>query len=60
MPTYRGSAIAVGALFILCSAAAILSIAALGAAVGAPVDHSVLFRSKPALASLASTGGGAA
>ncbi len=36
MPTYRGNAIAVGVLFILCSAAAILSIVPLGAPVGAP------------------------
>ena len=38
MKSYRGNAIAVGVLFILCSAAAILSIVPLGATVGAPVD----------------------
>jgi hypothetical protein len=42
MPTYRGNAIAVGVLFILCSAAAILSIVPLGAPVGAPVDFAKL------------------
>lgn len=42
MPTYRGNAISVGVLFILCSAAAILSIVPLGAAVGAPVDFATL------------------
>jgi hypothetical protein len=41
-PSYRGNAIAVGVLFILCSAAAILSIAPLGAAVTAPVDMAKL------------------
>ncbi|MDO8881110.1 MAG: DUF4386 domain-containing protein [Coriobacteriia bacterium] len=38
MRTYRGNAIAVGVLFILCSAASILSIAPLGGALVAPVD----------------------
>lgn len=38
MRTYRGSAIAVGVLFILCSAASILSIVPLGGALVAPVD----------------------
>jgi hypothetical protein len=38
MRTYRGNAIAVGVLFILCTAASILSIVPLGAAVVAPVD----------------------
>jgi hypothetical protein len=38
MKSYRGNAIAVGVLFILCSAASILSIVPLGATVGAPVD----------------------
>jgi Domain of unknown function (DUF4386) len=42
MPSYRGNAIAVGVLFILCSAASILSIVPLGAAVGAPVDFARL------------------
>jgi hypothetical protein len=42
MRTYRGNAIAAGVLFILCSAAAILSIVPLGAAVGAPVDFARL------------------
>jgi hypothetical protein len=41
MKSYRGNAIAVGVLFILCSAAAILSIVPLGA-VGAPVDFAKL------------------
>ena len=41
-PSYRGNAIAVGVLFILCSAAAILSIVPLGAAVSAPVDMAKL------------------
>jgi hypothetical protein len=40
--SYRGNAIAVGVLFILCSAAAILSIVPLGATVGAPVDFAKL------------------
>lgn len=38
MRTYRGNAIAVGALFILCSAASILSVAPLGGPLAAPVD----------------------
>ncbi|MHB1341153.1 MAG: DUF4386 domain-containing protein [Coriobacteriia bacterium] len=38
MRTYRGGAIAVGVLFILCSAASILSIAPLGGPLVAPVD----------------------
>ena len=38
VPSYRANAIAVGVLFIACSATSILSIAPLGAAVGAPVD----------------------
>lgn len=38
MKTYRGNAIAAGVLFILCSAASILSILPLGARVEAPVD----------------------
>jgi hypothetical protein len=40
--TYRGNAIAAGVLFIACSAASILSIVPLGAAVGAPVDFAKL------------------
>ena len=42
MKSYRGNAIAVGVLFILCSAAAILSIVPLGATVGGPVDFATL------------------
>ena len=42
MKSYRGNAIAVGVLFILCSAAAILSIVPLGGTVGAPVDFAKL------------------
>jgi len=42
MKSYRGNAIAAGVLFILCSAAAILSIVPLGATVGAPVDFAKL------------------
>ena len=38
MRTYRGSAIAVGVLFILCSATSILSIVPLGGPLVAPVD----------------------
>jgi len=38
MPSYRWNAIAVGVLFILCSAASILSIVPLGGALVAPVD----------------------
>lgn len=41
-PSYRANAIAVGVLFIACSAASILSIVPLGAAVGAPVDLATL------------------
>ena len=42
MKSYRGNAIAVGVLFILCSAASILSIVPLGATVSAPVDFAKL------------------
>ena len=42
MESYRRNAIAAGVLFILCSAAAILSIVPLGATVGAPVDFAKL------------------
>jgi len=42
MKSYRGNAIAVGVLFILCSAASILSIVPLGGTVGAPVDFAKL------------------
>ena len=42
MRSYRGNAIAVGVLFILCSAASILSIVPLGGTVGAPVDFAKL------------------
>jgi len=42
MPNYRRNAIAVGVLFIVCSAAAILSIVPLGAPVGTPVDFAKL------------------
>ena len=42
MKSYRGNAIAVGVLFILCSAAAILSIVPLRATVGATVDFAKL------------------
>jgi hypothetical protein len=42
MPSYRRNAIAVGVLFIACSAASILSIAPLGASVSAPVDFAKL------------------
>jgi hypothetical protein len=42
MTSYRANAIAVGVLFIACSAASILSIVPLGAAVGAPVDFAEL------------------
>jgi len=38
MRTYRGTAIAVGVLFILCSAASILSIVPLGGSLTAPID----------------------
>ena len=42
MPSYRGNAITAGVLFVLCSAAAILSLVPLGAPVGAPVDFAWL------------------
>jgi Domain of unknown function (DUF4386) len=42
MPSYRRNAIAVGVLFIACSAASILSIVPLGAPVGTPVDFAKL------------------
>ena len=42
MPSYRGNAIAVGVLFIVCSAASILSIVPLGGPVVAPVDFAKL------------------
>ena len=42
MPSYRRNAIAVGLLFIACSAASILSIVPLGAPVSAPVDFAKL------------------
>lgn len=42
MHTYRGTAIAVGVLFILCSAASILSIVPLGGPLVAPVDLATL------------------
>ena len=42
MKSYRGNAIAAGVLFILCSAASILSIVPLGATVGAPVNFATL------------------
>ena len=38
MPSYRRNAIAVGVLFIACSAASILSIVPLGSMLDAPVD----------------------
>jgi Domain of unknown function (DUF4386) len=47
--SYRGNAIAVGVLFILCSAAAILSIVPLGGTVGAPVDFAKLAGSENAV-----------
>jgi len=49
MKSYRGNAIAVGVLFLLCSAAAILSILPLGARVGAPVDFAKLAGSDSAV-----------
>ena len=49
MKSYRGNAIAVGVLFILCSAASILSIAPLGETVGAPVDFAKLAGSDSAV-----------
>ena len=42
MKSYRGNAIAAGALFILCSVASIVSIVPLGATVGAPVNFATL------------------
>jgi len=42
VPSYRANAIVVGVLFIACSAASILSIVPLGAAVDAPVDFARL------------------
>ncbi len=42
MPSYRANAIAVGVLFIACTAAAILSIVPLGTLVSAPVDFAWL------------------
>jgi len=42
MKSYWGNAIAAGVLFILCSAASILSIVPLGATVGAPVNFATL------------------
>jgi hypothetical protein len=42
MKSYRGHAIAVGVLFIACSAASILSILPLGGAVGTPADFAML------------------
>ncbi len=42
VPSYRGNAITAGVLFILCSAAAILSLVPLGAPVGAPADFAWL------------------
>jgi hypothetical protein len=42
MPTYRKTAIVVGILFIVCSAASILSVAPLGAPLSAPVDFAKL------------------
>jgi hypothetical protein len=49
MKSYRGNAIAAGVLFILCSAASILSIVPLGATVGAPVDFAKLAGSDSAV-----------
>lgn len=42
MPSYRVNAIAVGVLFIACSAASILSVVPLGGQVGTPVDFAKL------------------
>lgn len=53
MKSYRGNAIAAGVLFILCSAAAILSIVPLGAKVGAPVDFAKLAGSDNAVVTTA-------
>ena len=41
-PTYRTTAIVVGILLITCSAAALLSVAPLGAPLSAPVDFAKL------------------
>lgn len=49
MKSYRGNAIAAGVLFILCTAAAILSIVPLGETVGAPVDFAKLAESDNAV-----------
>ena len=49
MKSYRGNAIAAGVLFILCSAASILSLVPLGARVGAPVDFAKLAGSADAV-----------
>ena len=49
MKSYRGNAIAVGVLFIVCSVASILSIVPLGARVGAPVDFAMLAGSADAV-----------
>ena len=49
MKSYRGNAIAAGVLFILCSAASILSIVPLGATVGAPVNFTKLAGSASAV-----------
>ena len=49
MRSYRGNAIAAGVLFILCSAASILSIVPLGGTVGVPVDFAKLARSDNAV-----------
>lgn len=49
MKSYRVNAIAVGVLFILCSAASILSIVPLGETVGAPVDFAKLAGSENAV-----------
>ena len=53
MKSYRGNAIAVGVLFILCSAASILSIVPLGGTVGAPVDFAKLAGSDNAVVTTA-------
>ena len=53
MKSYRGNAIAVGVLFIACSAASILSIVPLGATVGAPVDFAKLAGSDNAVVTTA-------
>ncbi len=53
MKSYRGNAIAAGVLFILCSAASILSIVPLGGTVGAPVDFAKLAGSDNAVVTTA-------